>query len=162
MRFRTALALLATAAGLAPPVAAQAPPDGTVALSRESIQTQKRFIIGGSLPLDAREAERFWPLYEEYQRELAPVGERWARLVSDFSRSYQTLTDAQSQAMMNEAIAVDEQQLALRKKYLKRMAVVLPARKLALYFQLESKLDAVVRYDIARTLPLLRGGQEQR
>jgi hypothetical protein len=156
MRSRPTLALLAAAAGLALPVAAQAPADGTAALSRESIQTQKRFIIGGSLPLEAGEAERFWPLYEEYQRELAPVGERWARLVSDFARSYRTLTDTQAQAMMNEAIAVDEQQLALRKKYLKRMAGVLPPRKLALYFQLESKLDAVVRYDIARTLPLLQ------
>jgi len=155
MRLRPMSVLLA-AAWLASPLTAQAPPEGVAGLGRESIQTQKRFIIGGSLPLDAAEAERFWPVYEDYQRELAPVGERWARLVADFARNYRTLTDSQAQAMMSEAIAVDEQQLALRKKYLKRMAAVLPPRKLALYFQLESKLDAVVRYDLARSLPLLQ------
>lgn len=154
MRCRTPFALLAACLSL--PAAAQAPPEGAAGLTRESIQTQKRFIIGGSLPLDAAEAERFWPLYEEYQKELAPVGERQARLATDFARSYATLSDTQARAMMNEAIAIDEQHLELRKKYLKRMAGVLPARKLALYFQLESKLDAVVRYDVARTLPLLK------
>ncbi len=37
-----------------------------------------------------------------------------------------------------------------------RMSKALPPRKLVSFFQLENKLDAVVRADVARQIPLTR------
>ena len=153
---RHAETLLILALAAAPMAAAQTHVDGAAQLSRESIETQRRMIVGGSLPLTDSEAAAFWPLFDAYQRDLAPVRERSARIVTEFLNAGTQVTDQRALAMLSELLDADEQTLALRRKYMKQMGRALPQRKLALYFQLERKLDAVVAYEYAQRVPLLR------
>jgi hypothetical protein len=151
------LAMLPMASlAVAPMAAGQNPVDGAVQLTRESIETQRRVLVGGSLHLTDGEASAFWPIYDAYERELAPVREKTARVAAEFVAAGASVTDDKVQAMMADLMAADDQSLVLRRKYMKQMGRRLPARKLALYFQLERKFDAVIAYEYAQRVPLVR------
>jgi len=57
--------------------------------------------------------------------------------------------------MLQEELNIDVARLKLRRDFMDRMGRVLPARKLVRFFQIQSKLDAVIRADISRQIPLV-------
>jgi hypothetical protein len=124
-------------------------------LNREKVETQRRFIVGGALPLTEEEARSFWPLFEEYQKDRAKVDARADRLVADYAAAYASLSDTQARAMLDELVGIEEERLRQKRTWIARMGKVLPPRKLARYFQLEGKLEAVVRADLAQQIPLV-------
>jgi len=126
----------------------------TLEVSRQAVESQRRVLVAGALPLTDAEADAFWPLYDAYEKERRPLDERANNLVADFLAGAATLTEAQAKAMVEEALAVEEGRLRVRRTYLGRMAKAIPARKLARFYQIDNKLDSVVRADVARQVPL--------
>ncbi len=124
-------------------------------LSREVIDQQKRVIVAGSLPLSNEEADAFWPLFDEFQKELKELDGRADRLIASYTAEYATLSDARARAMLDEALSIGEDRATLKRKWVKRMARALPPRQLVRYFQLENKFQAVVSADLARQIPLV-------
>lgn len=127
----------------------------TLDITRQAVETQRRVLVSGALPLVAGEAKAFWPLYDAYEKERRPLDERANELIADFIAAGASLTDAQARAMLEEALRVDEARVKLRREYAERMAKVLPPRKLVRFFQIDNKLDAVVRADVSRQIPLV-------
>jgi hypothetical protein len=121
------------------------------------VENQRRILVAGALPLTDAEADAFWPLFDAYEKERRPLDERANKQVADFLAQSATLTDAQAKAMVDEALAIEEGRLRVRRTYLGRMAKAIPPRKLARFFQIDNKLDAVVRADISKQIPLARG-----
>jgi Spy/CpxP family protein refolding chaperone len=126
----------------------------TLEVTRQAVETQRRVLVSGALPLTDAEAKAFWPLYDDYEKQRRPIDERANRLVADFVASAATLSDAQAKAMLAEALEVDEGHLKLRRDFMGRMGKAIPPRKLVRFFQIENKLDSVVRADISRQIPL--------
>jgi hypothetical protein len=123
-------------------------------VTRQAVETQRRVLVSGALPLSDAEARAFWPLYDAYEKERRPLDDRFNRLVADFVAGNATLTEAQAKAMLDEAQRIDEARVKLRGKTIARMAGALSARKLLRFFQIDNKLDSVVRADVARQVPL--------
>ncbi|HUL75861.1 MAG TPA: hypothetical protein VL691_01250 [Vicinamibacteria bacterium] len=124
-------------------------------LSRQAVETQRRVLISGALPLTDGEASAFWPLYDGFEKERRALDERANRLVVDFVAAAPAIADSQATAMLNEALKLDEDRLRLRRGWMSRMAKAIPPRKLLRFFQIENKLDSVVRADVARQIPLV-------
>jgi Spy/CpxP family protein refolding chaperone len=143
----------ATLVFLAPAAGAQTAKDA-LEVSRQAVESQRRVLVAGALPLTDAEADAFWPLYDAYEKERRPLDERANRLIADFLASAASLTDAQAKAMVEKALEIDEGRLKVRRTYLGRMAKALPPRKVARFYQIDNKLDAVVRADVARQIPL--------
>lgn len=145
--------LVAVLAGLVSLAGAQTVRE-TLDITREAVESRRRVLVAGALPLTDAEADAFWPLFDAYERERRPLDARANKLVADFLAGAASLTDAQAKAMVDEALGIDEAKLRLRRGYAARMGRVLPGRKLARFFQIDNKLDAVVRADISRQVPL--------
>ena len=126
----------------------------TLEVTRQAVESQRRVLVSGALPLTDAEANAFWPLYDAYEKERRPLDERANKLVADFLAGASSLTDAQAKAMVEEALGIDEGKLRVRRGYLGRMLKAIPPRKVARFFQIDNKLDAVVRADISRHIPL--------
>lgn len=126
----------------------------TLEVSRQAIESQRRVLVAGALPLTDTEADAFWPLYDAYEKERRPLDERANRLVADFLAGAASLTDAQAKAMVEEALKIDEERLRVRRSYLSRMAKAIPPDKLVRFYQIDNKLDSVVRADVAKQVPL--------
>ena len=123
-------------------------------VTRQAVEGQRRILVAGALPLTDAEADAFWPLYDAYEKERRPFDERANKLVADFLAGSANLTDAQAKAMVEEALKVDEERLRVRRSYLGRMVKAIPPRKAARFYQIDNKLDSVVRADVSRQIPL--------
>jgi polyhydroxyalkanoate synthesis regulator phasin len=125
-------------------------------LSREAVENQRRILVSGSLRLSETEAKAFWPLYDDYEKERKPLDARANKLVSDFLAAAGGMSDAQARAMLDEAFRIEEARTKVRRAWYDRMAKAIPARELARFYQIENKLDSVVRADLSKQVPLVR------
>ncbi len=145
---------LAVLVSLVVPTATAQTVKETLDITRQAVETQRRVLVSGALPLTDAEAKAFWPLYDDYEKQRRPIDERTNRLVADFVARAASLSDVQARAMLSEALEVDEGRLKLRRDFMDRMGKVIPPRKLVRLFQIENKLDSVVRADISKQIPL--------
>jgi Spy/CpxP family protein refolding chaperone len=152
-----ALAAALAAPVIAPPAAAQ---DKAAALTSEQwmqkIQSDRTGLVMRSLELTPAESKAFTPLYEKFQKELAPSRREQGRAILDFVNADGKLSDANAQRLATQVLAADREQARLHEKHFKELLKVLPARKAARYIQIENKLDAVVRYETAKAIPLVQ------
>jgi hypothetical protein len=74
--------------------------------------------------------------------------------VADFLAGAASLTDAQAKAMAEEALKIEEERLRVRRTWLGRMEKAIPGHKLVRFYQIDNKLDSVVRADVTRLVPL--------
>jgi Spy/CpxP family protein refolding chaperone len=148
--------VLALAAGS--PVAAQdkAVPQLTSAEWLAKIQADRRGIVARSMDLTPDEKKKFWPLYEQFERELAVPQASLTRAVLDYIASEGTLTDANAKRITEQMLAAVRDEARLHDKQYRQLLKVLPARKASRYMQIENKMQAVVRYESAKAIPLLQ------
>ena len=138
------------------PVFAQDKPADTNQLVREKIKADKKLLIAEVMKFSDAEAKAFWPVYEIYQKEQLKLLDRTQRLVDDYAKNYQTMTDGAAKKLLNEMIALESERLKLKKNYLPKFRKVLSEKMLARYYQLENKIFAVVTYDAALVIPLVK------
>jgi hypothetical protein len=126
---------------------------------RIKLASSKKLLIATNLPLSAEEDHAFWPLYEIYQRELAVIDARVAKLMQEYDDALagDRLSDATAMRLTTEMLAIEAEEAAMRASQLPRLAAVLPARLVARYLQLEGKIRALQRYDRSQRVPLVPG-----
>jgi hypothetical protein len=144
----------AAALALGPRAASPQTVKEALEITRQATETQRRTIVSGSLPLTDEQAKAFWPLYDDYEKERRPIDDRANQLVADYVASYLSISDSQAKSMLEQALKNDEDRVALRRSYIARMGKVLPARLLVRFFQIQTKIDAVIRADLAQKIPL--------
>ena len=125
-------------------------------LTNEVIKAKKKQIVGANMKLTEEEQKAFWPLYENYQAELNKLEDKEIALITMYAENYQDMTDEKAQDLLEQFLAVDEEALKVRRAHVKKFLKVLPAKRVARYFQVENKLDAIVSYDLARGIPLVK------
>jgi hypothetical protein len=148
--------LFAVAAPASRASAFQDQPASNMEILRDKIKADKKLLIAENLGLTEAEAKVFWPVYEEYQKELQAINQRLGKAIESYAREYnaKTLTDDKAKALMTEALAIEEAEVALKKKYMEKLNGVVPAIKAARYIQMENKIRALVKFDLATEIPL--------
>ena len=126
-------------------------------LTRASIQADRKAIVNQYMDLTDEEGQKFWPLYKEYRSEANKINDKLAKIILDYSASYnsQSVSDQQAEQMLSDYLAFEQEELTLRESYVPKFKQILPAIKVTRYFQLENKLDAVLDYDLAGSIPLV-------
>ena len=146
------IALMALACALALPAAAQ----DTMQLLREKLKADKKLLIAANMSLSDAEAKTFWPIYEDYQKELHKLNDRIAMLLVTYAKQAQAgkLSDATARSLMDEYMAIEEAELKMKRAFMPRLGKALPGLKVARYMQLENKVRALVKYELAGEVPL--------
>ena len=72
----------------------------------------------------------------------------------DFVAAGGTLTDANAKRLSEQVLTASRDEARLHEKHFKQLLKVLPAHKAARYMQIENKIQAVVRYESAKAIPL--------
>ena len=147
-----ALMLLLLAAA---PALAEEKTDSMEAL-RDAIQADKKAYISEYLHLTQAEGKEFWPYYNSYQFDLQKVNERLVKLINDYSKTYQNMSDQDAVKMVNEYLAIERDQLKLKELYFRTLRKTLPVKKVTRYMQLENKINALVRFELAKKIPLVK------
>src|SRR5579862_9897093 len=153
-----AASFAALAIGSVLPAVAQGLPDAaTQKAIRDQIRSDRKVVVEHNLNLTDAEAKKFWPVYQSFQRELQPIESRWNRAAIDFiSTSDGDMTNANARRLMDQLTAAEESEAKLRRAYVAKFSKALGAKKAARYYQIESKITAMERYDQAGAIPLVQ------
>jgi hypothetical protein len=122
----------------------------------ELVQVERKVVVAENMELTAEESEAFWPVYNDYAQKLRELNQRDAKLVIDYAEAFATLTDEKAAELLKEAQAIRKKRVKTRIKYTKKLRKVLPARKVARAYQVENKIDAIIEFERARSIPLVR------
>jgi len=130
----------------------------TMEAMKEKVKADKKLVVSSNLDLTDAEAKGFWPVYDSYQKDLAGINQRLGKLIMSYADAYNgnTLDDAKAKTLLNEAVSIETAEAALKKSYLPKVEKVLPMKKAAVYYQIENKIRALVRYELASEIPLAK------
>ena len=144
-------------AGLAFPAMAQTTGTTNMEILRQKIKADKKLVIAQNLALTDAEGTAFWPVYEAYQKDLQQLNQRMGAMVGAYASAYNKgpVADDVARKLLDEALAVDEAEAKLKSSYAPKILATLPATKAARYIQIENKIRAVIRYELAAGIPLV-------
>ena len=142
----------------APLNAAQDKPADNMQILRDKIKADKKLLVATNMELTETEAKGFWPIYEQYQKELQRINQRIAKLLDSYAEDARSksLTDDKAKKLIDEAAAIDQTEANLKSAYAPKLSKALPVKKVARYLQIENKIRAVVKYDLAQGVPLMK------
>jgi hypothetical protein len=152
------IVMVAALVGLAIAAAAQDKAADNMQILREKIKADKKLLVAGNMELTESEAKGFWPVYEEYQKALTGINQRIAKLIESYAADYRanTLTDEKAKKLINELVAIEKAEAGLKTSYVPKLSKVLPSKKVARYLQIENKIRALIKYELAGGVPLVQ------
>ena len=141
---------------VASPAFAQDQPASNMDIVRDKLKADKKLLVAENLGLTEAESQKFWPVYEEFQAELEGLNERLGRTIDSYAVAYNdmSLTDEKAKALMEEALTIEETAVEMKRKCLAKLDGIIPAMKAVRYLQMEGKIRAVIRFDLAANIPL--------
>jgi hypothetical protein len=153
-----AIAMAIMLLGLAPLNAAQDKPADNMQILRDKIKADKKLVVASNMELTESEAKNFWPIYEEYQKELQKINRRLVSVVDSYADDSRkkSLTDDKAKKLIDEANAIEQAEVNLKSTFAPKLSKALPTIKVVRYLQIENKIRAVVKYDLAQGVPLAK------
>jgi hypothetical protein len=86
---------------------------------------------------------------------VSALARRLGDIIEDYAANFATLSDEKAMSLMTDYLGVEAERIKLRQSYLPQFGKILPGRTVARFFQIENKIDAVIRYDLASTIPVV-------
>ena len=151
------IAACALAAGLAAPAMAQNTATTNMEILRQKIKADKKLVVARNLNLTDAEGTAFWPVYHAYQKDLQQINQRLAAAILAYADAYNKgpVTNETAKKLLDEALAIDEAEAKLKSAAAPKILAALPATKAARYIQIENKIRAAMRYELAASIPLV-------
>jgi hypothetical protein len=109
------------------------------------------------MKLTVAEADRFWPIYRQYEKDLASVGDRKLALIGEFFRHHQagTLNDQNSKEMAGQWLQNVQDRLDLWKKYNQQISDAVSPVRGAQFLQVENQMAIFMDLNIASEMPVV-------
>ena len=130
-------------------------PASNLEIIHEKLKADKKLIVAKYMELTESEAKKFWPVYDEYQNDLT-TNQRLLRLLESYAADYKSksLTDEKAKTLLNEWIAIDQDDGKRRSTFAPKVLQALPPKKAARYLQIENEYRILLRYELAGVVPL--------
>ena len=129
--------------------------DKLIELMRKDVRAGKADIVGKTMAFDAAQAAAFWPLYKQYETERQALGNERLAVIQDLAEHFDTLNDAKAKGLLERSFAIEDKRLALERKWKDEMLKVLPAKTVARFFQVETRLNNLINLEISSQIPLV-------
>ena len=157
LRTGVVIVMMAALVGLGIPAAAQNKPADNMQVMAEKVKADKKLLVANNMQLTESEAKAFWPVYEAYQKDLSGINQRILKMIESYAADYRanTLTNEKAKKLVDELVAIEQAETALKASYVPKLSQVLPMKKVARYLQVENKIRAQVKYELAGGVPLV-------
>ena len=125
----------------------------------QKIKADKKLLVASNMDLNDAEGKKFWPLYDAYQLELMEVNQRLGKTIKEYADAYNAgkgvISDDAAKKLLKEALAIEESEVRLKKAYADKIGMVLSPTKTTRYMQIENKIRAVIKMELAQQIPLV-------
>jgi len=125
----------------------------------QKIKADKKLLVASNMDLNDAEGKKFWPLYDAYQADLMQINQRLGATIKGYADAYNagkgTISDDAAKKLLHEALSVDEAEVKLKRTYADKIGKVLSGTKTTRYIQIENKIRAVIKMELAKQIPLV-------
>jgi hypothetical protein len=128
--------------------------DQDIQLMRKDIRSQKKQIIAANLKLTDAEAEKFWPVYDQYTAELVKINDTKYASLNQYVNNFETISGDQAMDLSRNIVGVDASVAQLRERYMPLFAKVISPKKTALFFQMDRLLVMMIDVQLTSALPI--------
>jgi hypothetical protein len=131
--------------------------DMNMQILRDKLKADKKVLVAANMQLTDGEAKAFWPIYDAYQNDLKAINERLGNAILAYADAYKAgpIPNQVAEKFLDEALTIDDAEARLRRDYAARLTKALPATQAVRYLQIENKIRAAIRYDLAAAIPLV-------
>ncbi len=126
-----------------------------VELTKQAAETQRQAVVTTAMQFTEAESVAFWPVYHKYRADMLVQLDRLIALARDYAENMDNLSDEQAAHILDQYLDIELKSTKVKRKYVKQYRKVLPEKQVTRFYQIDNKLDAVVRFDAARTVPLV-------
>jgi len=151
------VAFLAALMLCAAPAMAQEMSDTNMEILKQKLKADKKLLVAGNMDLSDAEAKKFWPLYDSYQMDLNQVNQQLGQTIKEYAEAFNkgSIPDNKAKKLLNDVLSMEEQENKLKRTYAQKLEKVLPYNKVARYMQIENKIRAVIKMELAQQIPLV-------
>ena len=150
------LTLTILLAGVTMPALAEDKPADNMQLVKEKMKADKKLLVAENMQLTEKEDKAFWLVYDSYQKDLGKLNERLLKLIDEYAQNYETMTDQAAQGLTNKYLALESERVKMIQSYVPKITKAVGSKKTARYLQLENKINAIVRFELAANIPLVK------
>jgi hypothetical protein len=125
-------------------------------LLRSDIRSQKIAIITEVMQFSEDEDEKFWPVYRQYESELAKVNDDRLLLIKEYAATYEKMTDDVAKRLASGSLDLEARRNAVKSRYYERLQSVLSPKSAARVLQIENQLLLLLDLQIAASLPIVQ------
>jgi len=129
--------------------------DQQIAMMRSDLRSNRKQVIAANMKLTEAEAEKFWPIYDQYVNELVKINDGKYALIKEYLQS-SNLTDAQADTLSKRWLDVDSSVSQLRLKYIPKFRSALSAKGTAMFYQIDRRVQMMIDLQLASALPLIQ------
>lgn len=139
------------------PVADNSPSitDEDIQMLRKDIRSQRKQIIAANMNLSDSEAEKFWPVYEQYISDLVKLNGTKYELIKQYIQTRGALTETEAETAVSQWVTVDQSVAELRRKYIPLFRKVLSPKNTALFYQLDRRVQLMIDLQLASSIPMI-------
>ena len=122
---------------------------------KSDVKTQRRALITEAMGLSEEQAQKFWPIYKEYEIEYDKLVDRELDLLKEYADAYKGMTDEVADILISKAMDIDQSQLDLHKKYYEEFKDELGGKVAAKFRMVDNRINLMINLQIAINIPVI-------
>jgi hypothetical protein len=126
----------------------------------EKFSTYKIGFFTKKMNLTSQEAEKFWPVYNDYQKQKNLIQRDKIMLIRDFNQNESALNDSQLTEMGDRLIKNISDETSLAVAFHKKIRELLPPAKVLKYYQAENQYKIQLLKELQENRQQHRGSPE--
>jgi hypothetical protein len=142
-------------------LAVSVPRSGAQNQNFEKFSTYKVGFFTKKINLTSEEAERFWPVYNDYQKQRNLIQREKMMIMRDFNMNESSLNDNQLEEMGDKLIKYISDESALTVSFHKKVKELLPPAKVIRYYQAENQYKIQLLKELQENKQQRRGNPER-
>jgi len=127
-----------------------------VELLRSDVRAQAVAVITQTMEFTEAEDAAFWPIYREFEVELAKINDERISYIQEYANTYDKMTDAIADKLATKSLELESRRTAVKSTYYNRFKTKLSPRTAARFLQVENQLLSIIDLQVAASLPVVK------
>jgi len=127
-----------------------------IELLRSDLRGQKVAVIAEVMSFTEDEAVKFWPIYQEYQGEMAKIMDRRLLGIKNYAENFEKLSQEKAKELTDLALQLESDRVVLKKKYIDKIGQALSSKTASRFLQVENQIQFLMDLQIASSLPVVQ------
>jgi len=126
-----------------------------IEIVRDVLKTEKKAAIADVMMLTEEESQPFWSLYNQFESALYEVHNKRLNIIKEYAENYESMTDEKADELTNRMFKFEAELMKIEKTYYNKFKKIVPAGKAAKLMQANNKIETMVNYELAASIPLV-------